>query len=456
MISSNDNLFLLICLGTVFSMILFGLTFYKPKYSLYFLLILRPIMDNINMFRTFTIPGLGLNVWQAMGIAVPGIMLFVCFIKKMDAAQKRVQFFKHPLMNAYFLFTLFCLPSLITSNSIVDASASWLKLFTFWVVVIFADFALNSRKDVVTMLLVFIISSFYPLCRLSVDLITGKTYVIGGLSRLTGGYFHMSILSIMLLFFLPSYFYFLSQKSQETNSFFKRLRKPLLFFGMFMVLVFIYKTNYRTAFMSVAAFIFSLGLFRKKYFMLLVVGFLAVLTIINVPALRERFIPLFTVLPHLGMLLEEMPTKYDTYLSGRFGAWRNIITIFLFRSDGWVWFFGYGVDPVLRRIAFFGHNDFIYVTFHYGIFAAIAFYTFLYKMIRLGLHYSQEFIPQLVCSLCIAIVTSALSHPTFFDVRNLMYLAGYIAILLKYIETDPGQVTPVQESPGEKETSNLC
>lgn len=444
---SNKTMFIyethlgLILLGLIAFSFLLGLLFFSPKYGLFLVIFSRPILDNINVLRTYMLPGIDMNVLQMIGVAVPCSMVFICLIKKFDFASNSVNFFRHSFLNTYFLFLLFCLPSLAIADKTFLAMGGWFRLFTLWAVIIYADFALESRRDVIALLTVFVLSSIYPLGRLLIDLFTGTRIEIGGYTRLTGGYFHMSILSIMLMSFLPAYLYFFHRKAQLNNTFIQAVQKSILAVGILLILLFIYLTNYRTALLSVITLLFVFLLFRKKFMWATLLVSATVIGLLFVPTLKDRFMPLMIVLPKLYLLFDPQTSAYDHFLSGRFGIWRKIITTFLYQSDLPSFVFGFGYDPLIRAIKTFGHNDFLYFMFHYGLLSLVLFCTFIFKIVKLSLRYSTDFIPQIVSSLLIAFIVSSMSHPTFLDVRNLLFLGGYIAVLIKYIETIPGEKT---------------
>jgi len=417
----------LILLGLIAFSFLLGLLFFRPKYGLFLVLFSRPILDNINVLRTYMLPGIGMNTLQMIGVAVSCSMVFICLIKKCDLASNPVNFFRHPLLNTYFLFLLFCLPSLAIADKPFLAMGEWLRLFTLWAVIVFTDFALESEKDINMLIKVVLLSSVYPLVRLSLDLFSGTWVVVGGVSRILGGYFHMSILSVMLLMFLPSYLYFYYNDITIK-------KKVLMASGIALILIFIYLTHYRTALLGLAAILLAFLIFRKKYTLLMLLVVVIAGCIIFVPSITERFTTLFTVFTNLHVLFDAKTAKYDYLLTSRFGIWRMIITTFLYKSDLSNILFGYGYNPYIRHIILFGHNDLLTLIFQYGCVAPVLFVLFLFRVLKIGFQHITALLPQIVTSLIIALIVASMAHGTFIDVRNLLFLGAYIGMLMKYIE----------------------
>lgn len=394
------------------------LSFFKPKHGLFIVLLSRPVLDSITPLRVTVIPFIGINALQFIGIALPFVMLATCLLRQ-------VPFFKSSASNVYLIFLLSCIPSVFVSDGIVLAFAGWLRLLILWGVLIFAVDCIKNRQDVEQVVWVILISSIYPMIRFLVDYFAGVTVVIGGIERVLGGYFHMSIISCMFVIFVPSYLYFIFVRERLTD-------KVLLSCGLCMIIVFIYMTQYRTALFGLLALGVTFGFLRRKYALLMTVFAVSFCIIVFIPYIQERFQPLGETLINVATLIDPKESRHDGLMSGRFGLWRGLLTTYLYDSRIENVFFGFGVDPSLKNIVVSPHNDFIALLFQYGFITPILFLFFIICSLRLGLRNSKHLLPQLITSLIVGLLVMSMAHGTFMDVRNLLYLGTYLAVLIKY------------------------
>ncbi|MHA2282703.1 MAG: O-antigen ligase family protein [Promethearchaeota archaeon] len=380
----------------------------------------RPIIDNIDPLRTITLPIVGVNVLQLLGIAIPFTLVIVCILQ-------RGTFFKYYIGNVYFIFLLTCIPAIFISQDIVQGFAEWLRLFVLWAVFIFSTNVIKTRIDIHQVLALILISSFYPTLKFLSDIITGSLVEIGNIERVIGGYFHMSIISCMLLFFIPSYLYFFH------NSL-RKFYKGLYLLGVPILLISIYLTKYRTALVGAFVFFFTFFILKKKWFLLFILVAAAIVGIAFNSDLQQRFNPLITALYNIDVLFDPNDNQFDDLLSGRFGIWRNLLKTYFYRSEIQNLFFGFGAKPKIRHLFVSPHNDYLSYLFHFGVLSLMSFCIFITALLVKGLKYNSNLIPQLITSLVMAFAVMAMSHGTFQDVRNLLYLGTYIGLMVKYFE----------------------
>lgn len=409
---------LLFPVGILLFLIFIFLSFLKPKYALFLVLLSRPILDSINSLRVTVLPFIGINTLQFIGIVLPFFLLISCLLR-------RAPLFESSASNVYLVFLVSCIPSVFISDDIVLALADWLRLLILWAVLVFAVDFIKTRQDVEQAVGVILISSIYPLTRFLMDYFSGTTIAIGGIERVIGGYFHMSIISCMFLIFVPSYVYFIFVRDRLID-------KMVLMSGLCMIIIFIYLTQYRTALLGLLALGVTFCLLRRKYVLLVALFLITLCSVAFVPHIQERFETLPKALINLPTLIDPKESSHDGLMSGRFGLWRGLLTTYLYDSRIENVFFGFGADPSLKNVVVSAHNDFIALLFQYGFITPILFLFFIISTLRLGLRNSKHLLPQLITSLIVGLLVMSMSHGTFLDVRNLLYLGTYVALLIKY------------------------
>ena len=393
----------------------------KPKIGFYGFLLARPIIDSVDTMRTQNIVG-SINALQAIGILWPCLLITVCFFKG-------VNFWKYRTVNLCLLFTFLCLPSIFLSTSWIEAGADWMKLFTLWAVLIFVLHSIENEKDIKTIFLVILCASFYPMLLFIISFVQGETLLKTGIERVVGGYFHMGPISFLLFLFMPAYLFFLS--SSKNN-----LKRVLLLAGFTFLLVCIYKTYYRSTLIGVLVFLSSYSLLKKKYLVLSGLALAASLVLILSPFLQDRYAQLVDVLGNIPFLFDrcDADAKYDYLMSGRFGIWRVILTIYRYQCDIQNLLFGFGYKVVVNNLLIVPHNDFLNICFQNGFMALLAFIAFLGSAILTGIHSIKENTSKIVLSLLIASTTILLATNFFVSVRVALYMGTYIALLIRGVE----------------------
>lgn len=403
------------------------LAFFKPKQAFFLLLVSRPIIDHFDACKVVSLPLMGTNTLQGIGMFLPWILLFVAFVKKLDIAQRDVFFFRERLGNYYLLFVLACLPALITSADPVLHIGDWLKFLTFWAICLFAQNFLHTEEDFRQVLVWVLIASLYPLTMFLLDMVTGNTVRIGGLVRILGGYYlEKNIFAAdLLVCFMPAYLYFLVEARRPWL-------KGVCLVGFVFLLVCIAATNFRTSIAAALLMCLTFLLFRKKYTMVLTMVVVTVCAFLVVPALRAKFAPTLAMLQNVGDLLNTRPTIHDSLLSTRFGIYRTLITTVLYKFSPATLIAGYGYDLPLK--AFWvdsAHMEFLQLFFRYGLPPALLFYGFLLAALRRGLGCRGDLFSQAITSFVMGLAIISLMGNPFSNVRVLWYLGVYVAILAK-------------------------
>jgi len=383
-------------------------------------LFFRPIVDSIDILRTFNIPFVHINTLQFIGISVPYLLLVIIFFNKANLCQ-------HGFLNTYLVFLLSCIPSILFTNDYVFDVASILRLFTFWSIVIFTTTFVTSLEEIKQVLFVILLSSFYPLVKFSIDYFTGHIIIIGGIERNLGGYFHMSVISTLLLLFIPAYIFFLLTEN-------RMVKKALIVISIGIIILCIYLTQYRTTLIGVAALFITFLLIQKKYISTFLVCLFFMLVIIATPDIQERFTPLWSALRSLPVLIDPNNSNLDGLLSGRFGIWRSIITSILYKAQLQNFFFGFGQLPIMGLTDTSPHSDFLGIWYQYGIISIIFFCFYLIRTFIAISKGMDNNLSKIVYSTMIALLVVSFAHVTLQDVRNLLYLGVYIALAVKHTE----------------------
>lgn len=408
--------------------LLFIVFLLKPKYGLFLLLISRPIIDNIDAFWTAKIPFFeGLNVLKIIGIILPIILISVCFLKKLDGAQKDIFFFKYRTANYYFLFLIACLPAVAFSGHVVLHAGDWLKFFTLWAILIFSLNYLHTEKDFKQVFLCVIISSIYPLIGFIFDFITDNTVMLNGYERYIAGYPNQGVVSTFLVCFIPAYLFFIFDTKNKKLSI---LLTIILLFLFICIVSTLSRTSIYVSFVLLMLFL----LFRRKYYFFLGILSLAVIAIICIPELRGRITSTFSAFLHIKEMFGVNPSKYDYLMTGRFLIYREVITTLLYKSSVLNLIFGFGYDIPLKLAAWAdsAHNDFLQITFRYGIFSAILFYFFISSVLFNKLNHKEDLFFQTMLSFIWGFTLISVIGNPFSAPRFLWYVGPYIAIILKY------------------------
>ena len=414
----ESKLFLILAGGLIF---IFFMVL-KPMEAFYAYIIVRPIIDRIDILRTKKIIG-SINVLQAIGIVWPIALIVVCFFQG-------AKFFKHRITNIYLCFLFLCFPSIFISASWIEAFGDWLRLFTMWPIMIFVLHNVKTEDDIEKLFKVIFISSFFPLIQFANSFITGETLLKGGLTRYTGGYFHMGPISFILLLLIPSYLFFM-EKSKNL------LIKMLLGLGILYIIICIYFTYYRSSLIGVFVFFFTYFILKRKFIYSIGLLFGACLALTMSQFIVERFAPLIEAIKHLPLLLDPLNNTYDKLLSGRFGIWRRILTSYLYHCKPYNLFFGFGYRVTIGRYVICPHDDYMNFFFQNGFLAMVSFIAFLCSALSAGIAtISKSSITTILFSILIASIIVALSTNYFVSVRVTLYMGIYIAMLIIIQELD--------------------
>jgi len=420
---------LILLLVGIFCFALCILAFFKPKYALFFLLVLRPVLDHFGPLRTILLPILGISGLQTIGVALPFVLIFACLLKKLDVAHRDVFFFRDRLTNYYLIFVVSCIPALLLSLNIIPHAGDWLKFLTFWAVCIFAQNFLETAEDSKQVMLWIIIGSLYPLAMFFFDFATLNTVRIGGLVRILGGYYDEKgkfiFAADLLICFVPAYLYYLAVIKQT-------IWQRICFLGFCFLIVCIAATNFRTIIVATLLMCLCFLFFRKKYITVLTMFTLTVCAIIVVPALRAKFSPVLDSLLHINDIIGARRTIYDPLLSTRFGIYRTLINTMAERFSPGNFIAGYGYNLPLKSFwVDSAHMEFLQLIFRYGLPSAILFYGFLLATIRRGIRFREDAFCQVITSFVIGLCLISLMGNPFSNVRVLWYLGVYVAILSK-------------------------
>ena len=69
----------------------------------------------------------------------------------------------------------------------------------------------------------------------------------------------------------------------------------------------------------------------------------------------------------------------------------------------------------------------------------VAFYVFLFHVIRTGLRKVSDLTPQLITAFTLGLLVISMAHVTFSDLRNMLFLGVYIAMLYRYSTAGEGE-----------------
>lgn len=420
---------LILLLVASFCVALSILAFFKPKYVFFFLLVSRPVLDHFGSLKTIPMPILGTNALQTIGAILPFVLIFSCFLKKLDVAHRDVFFFRERLTNYYLLFILASIPALLLSLDIVGHFGDWLKYLTFWAMCIFAQNFLETEEDVKQVLTWIIIGSLYPLAMFFFDFVTLNTVQIGGLVRILGGYYDYKDKSIfaadLLTCFIPAYLYYLTAIRRT-------ILKRICLLGFCFLIVCIAATNFRTSIAAAMLMCLCFLLFRKKYIAVLAMVVVTVCAFLVFPVLRDKFFPALEALLHIDDILGSRRTIYDSLLSTRFGIYRTLITTVVERFSPVNFIAGYGFDlPLTTMWVNSAHMESLQIMFRYGLPPAILFYWFLLATIRRGFSCRDDAYCQAITAFMIGLALVSMMGNPFSNVRVLWYLGVYVAIVSK-------------------------
>ena len=412
--------YLLLIIGCFFSLAFLLILFLNPRVGLLSFLFFRPIIDSLDMLRTYDIPFIHINSLQFIGLVVPYLLLIIVLLYKPNIYQ-------YKFLNIYMIFILSCIPSIILSDDRVFDVASIIKLFTFCSIVLFTSTFITSVRDIKQTLFVVLVSSFYPLIKFGIDYLKGNIVVIGGIERNLGGYFHMSVISTMLLLFIPAYLFFLL----TTN---RKVIKTLMIISIGLIIQCIYLTQYRTTLIGVVVLFMTFLFLQRRYAGTFLICLSVILLAVAVPSLRERFAPLGSVVQSLPALFDPDNSRYDDLLSGRFAIWRSIITSIIYKSHLGNILFGFGHLPRLASGDISPHSDFLGIWFQYGILAVILFCFYAARALVEISKKMDSTLSQIIYATMFAMLAVSLAHVTLEDTRNLLYLGVYIVLAVKYSE----------------------
>ncbi len=412
----------------VFLFLLFICSVFKPKYGLYLLVFIRPIIDNQALYITEKFPGLPFNYLQTVGVIVPVILLFSLMLKKLDAAKAKVLFFDQRIANYYALFLLACIPAVVLASETVLMIGDWLKYFTLWTILIYAINIIETPEDLKQLFVVIVISSFYPLLQFVIHQVTGDLVYDRGHLRNLGGYPHQNVASRTLLAFIPAYLFMIFR--DQTSK-----KMKLIFLGLLMFLLLcIYMTYYRTLLLALATLLLSFAYFRKYYLTLMLLFLAGVMIILSSPYLLNKVVVQSgTVLLNFDELFNPRPTPYDSILAGRFATWRILTDHYLRHSTVIQMLFGFGFSLPTRAVEVStAHNQFIQTIFRSGTIAALVFYFWLFKTMVFSLKNNTGLIPNVISAYIIGLLFATFAGDFFSDARTHWFLAPYLAIMIKY------------------------
>jgi len=415
----------LIILTFVLTLLFVIVAFFKPKTGLYLLLITRPILDQSDVVMNTLLPGVGITALQLIGLILPFALIVSCFSRRANLSNRPVYFFKFPVANLYLLFLVLSLPGALSSPQFFDSMAGWIKLSVLWAVIVYAMNFTHTRKDIRNLWIALLISSFYPLALFAFDFLAGNQVMMARHMRYVAGYFHQSIISTVLFCLAPAYLYFII-KTRNTFG------RAAALAGLLFLVSSIYATYYRTALLGFSFFLIFLLIFRRRYALLLALTVFGITVSVLNEDIHQRFVPLLQAFSNAGDILSPRPTSSDVLLSGRFGLWRELITS-IPDSSAFTIFFGSGYELPARGLeTASAHNDVLSLLSRFGVFSCIAFYVFLFHVIRTGLRKVSNLTPQLITSFTLGLLVISMSHVTFSDLRNMLFLGVYVAMLYRY------------------------
>jgi hypothetical protein len=391
----------------------------KPVYALSIFIIARPIIDSIAFFRVKRIYG-DINYLQAIGIALPLVLLVVSLIRG-------INLFKNVYLVIGFSFTLLCLPSVFLSKPVYSGIDNWMKIFTLWVIIAFTFAVITSDKSKKLIFKSIVIASVYPMIKFLTSILSGNTISVAGIDRIVGGYHHMGPASFVLLLFVPAYLYFI-----ETSK--NSLMKFYFYLIVAYLIVCIYFTYYRSSLLGVVFLVFAFMILRKNYKIAIACIFVFLLTVFSSNFLSSRFAPLLEVAANLPVLIDPDDNSLDNLMSGRFGIWRHIFTLYLYNCSFENLLFGFGYGGA-SQYQFEPHNDYLNIFFRNGFLALLLFMIFLLGIVSNAAINKRDLLKEkTTTSILIASLLIANSTNYFFTVRVGLYIGAYIGILLKDID----------------------
>ena len=326
--------------------------------------LLRPLLS-VKFFSGIGI--LGLNIFELFSVGISYILIVATIY-----CVARARTFRFDVANLIaMLFCLYLLSTNLVGSSIRESIRLVLPIF-----ILFAVRAIvKNEKQIITLLLLSIISYIIPLIGSAWLILLGKsigkTIYQTGLVRYEGMYLKIHTLAHCMFIFLFIFLYYLTLCKEKLKT-----RRGLLFFLLFLCicsLFCLFKSYTRNVWIGLFILLIFYFIGRRNYIVLIGIVIGAIAVIVMSEQVQTYFFDIIEPLRgereirHLG--------------AGRFGMWTKIIHDFG-KLPFEMKLLGVGIGAVYQGFEISrGHNDFISLLYTAGIMGLIIYVMFLLVML---------------------------------------------------------------------------
>lgn len=359
----SDISYILLAFGALIA-ISFLLAFRHPFAGLLALLIIRPLLDVTSGDTLFAIAGLDINPAGIFGLLA---IVWAAWL----AWQKRHQLSRiHRLGWLWVLFlgsaALSCLYSFSLGSSLEELS----RLLSIFALFLAASLLVDSASKLTRLIKSILFSAVVPSLVALWQLFSGTGLLENGTNRLLATFGHPNMFAFFLVFVLSLSVF------AALNLDYRKVQPYLYYLASLAMLILLFFTYTRGAYVALAIFILIVGVMRFRKF--LVAGLLVVsLVVLAYSPIRERAISIFSF-------------RADDSISWRLGLWQ----------EGWEYAqpkiaSGYGLGTAPQVIAahkpyYHGsvepHNDYLRILLEQGVPGVFAYLLLIAGLIYALLH----------------------------------------------------------------------
>lgn len=398
-----------------FGLILITVFLHNPKWGIFLILFIRPLIDKFSDNFSLSVENINLNTSAILGTLV--IILLLIFILKNASLLKKV-----PLKKSWIFFLLITAASMIFSINLSSSFYEAIRIISIFLVFVSVFIITEKENDYRNILYAIICSAVIPFLFATYQLATGTG--LGGTtgieSRLFGTFSHPNpFASFVFLVLAVSIFFFLKEKTKRQ----KWILGIFIIWGIFLLI----QTYSRGAWFAFAIFLMIIAALRYPKVLLLIL---------------ISFFVLFMASDTIQDRIEDIYNPpADSSVRWRFAQWERMYGLFLKEP---LTGYGIGTETIVHQREFgpnagnqYTHNDFLRVSLETGIVGLFSYsllvFTTLFKLISL---YGKEKNPWIrdfglfVLALFVAILTFSLTNNTLRETVTQWTLWGLVAISL--------------------------
>lgn len=398
-----------------FGLILITVFLHNPKWGIFLILFIRPLVDKFSDNFSLPVENINLNASAILGTLV--IILLLVFILKNASLFKKV-----PLKKSWIFFLLIMAASMIFSIDLSSSLYEAIRIISIFLVFVSVFIITEKENDYRNILYAIIYSAVIPFLFATYQLATGTG--LGGTtgieSRLFGTFSHPNpFASFVFLVLAVSIFFFLKEKTKRQ----KWLLGIFIIWGIFLLI----QTYSRGAWFALAIFLIIIAALRyPKVLLLILISFFVLFMASD--TIRDRIEDIYN-------------PPADSSVRWRFAQWERMYGLFLKEP---LTGYGIGTETVVHQREFgpnagnqYTHNDFLRVSLETGIFGFISYsllvFIALFKLISL---YRKEKNPWIrdfglfVLALFVSILSFSLTNNTLRETVTQWTLWGLVAISL--------------------------